>query len=64
MGTDRERQTIDSPTAWFCALEVAHQRGDYEAAAEALRQLRRLGVEVRMRPTPARVARKEVRHDG
>lgn len=47
MGTDRRTEAIDSPTAWFCALEAAKNRNDFAAAAEAVRQLRRLGVEVR-----------------
>ena len=37
---------IDSPTAWFAVLEAARLRNDFERAAEANRQLRRLGVKV------------------
>lgn len=44
----------DSPTAWFVTLEEARRREDHEAAAQAIRQLRRLGVEVRfVRTKPA-----------
>ena len=35
------------PTAWFCALERAREIGDFARAAEAQRQLKRLGVRVR-----------------
>ncbi len=38
---------IDSATAWFAVLEAAKLRNDFERAAEAIRQLRRLGVTVR-----------------
>lgn len=40
----------ESPTAWFAALEAAMNRGDISAAAEAQRELSRLGVEVIYRP--------------
>ena len=40
-------QTVDWPLWWFARLEAAVERGDHAAAAEAQRQLRRLGVEVR-----------------
>lgn len=40
-------RVVDSPTAWFAVLESARQRGDHERAAEAIRQLRRLGVTVK-----------------
>ena len=35
------------PTAWMCVYETAQRKGDHERAAEALRELRRLGVTVR-----------------
>lgn len=38
------RDYRDEPTFWFASLEVARERGDFERAAEAKRQLRRLGV--------------------
>ena len=37
----------DWPLWWFARLETAIERGDYEAAAEAQRNLERLGVRVR-----------------
>jgi hypothetical protein len=36
----------DSPIYWFTILEIARDRGDYSLAAEADRELRRLGVRV------------------
>jgi hypothetical protein len=35
------------PLYWFARLEDAVERGDHAAAAEAQRQLARLGVQVR-----------------
>jgi hypothetical protein len=40
-------QIADWPLWWFSRLDAALERGDYRAAAEAQRELRRLGVEVR-----------------
>jgi hypothetical protein len=37
----------DEPTYWFVVLEIARERGDFARAAEAQRQLERLGVSVR-----------------
>jgi hypothetical protein len=34
----------DSPIAWFAVLERARQTDDFELAAEAQQQLKRLGV--------------------
>jgi len=39
----------NSPVAWFCVLEQARQNNDFERAAEAKRQLERLGVVVKYR---------------
>jgi hypothetical protein len=36
----------DSPVYWFTLLEAARRYGDYSTAAEADRELRRLGVQV------------------
>jgi hypothetical protein len=44
----------DWPVYWFAALERAVEKGDYEAAAEAQRQLARLGVQVRYGRRPER----------
>jgi hypothetical protein len=40
-------KTVDWPLWWFARLEAAVERGDHAAAAEAQRQLQRLGVHVR-----------------
>jgi hypothetical protein len=44
----------DWPVYWFAALERAVEDGDHQAAAEAQRQLSRLGVEVRYGRRPQR----------
>ena len=36
----------DQPIYWFAILDRAVERGDHEAAAEAQRELARLGVKV------------------
>ena len=40
------RRAEDSPVAWFAVLEDARRRGNRIRAAEAVRELRRLGVVV------------------
>ena len=40
----------EQPTYWFAILEIAREKGDFEQAAEAQRQLKRLGVHVRYKP--------------
>jgi hypothetical protein len=47
MSGTAESQVIDWPLWWFARLEAAVERGDHEAAAEAQRELERLGVRVR-----------------
>ena len=42
----------DWPLWWFAQLQAALGRGDTRAAANALRRLDRLGVEVRFRLPP------------
>lgn len=39
--------TSDCATVWFAILERAHRLGDHKRAAEALRNLKDRGVEVR-----------------
>jgi hypothetical protein len=39
-------QTVNWPVWWFVRLEAAVERGDHQAAAEAQRELARLGVRV------------------
>jgi hypothetical protein len=44
-------RATDGPVYWFVKLECAIQDGDFAAAAEAQRELKRLGVIVRyLRP--------------
>jgi hypothetical protein len=52
----------DWPLYWFAALERAVEAGDHQAAAEAQRELERLGVTVRYsRPLVADRRRKTAR---
>jgi hypothetical protein len=51
MSLDAERIIRDSPIYWFDILAIARRNGDYERAAEAQRELERLGVQVRFRST-------------
>jgi hypothetical protein len=44
--TERRAET-DQPIYWFAVLELAIARADLEAAASAIGELRRLGIEVR-----------------
>jgi hypothetical protein len=44
----------DWPVYWFAKLERAVEEGDHQAAAEAQRQLSRLGVDVRYARRPIR----------
>jgi len=49
MSTKKSHSDCDpheSPAAWFVVLEIARKKGDTERAAQALRELRRLGVHV------------------
>jgi hypothetical protein len=41
------RDHQDEPTYWVAVLEIARERDDFERAAQANRELRRLGVRVR-----------------
>ena len=43
----QKHEVDDSPSVWFMRLERAKNLNDFEAAAEAVRQLRRLGVTVK-----------------
>lgn len=52
------RDHRDEPTYWFALLEIAREHGNFEQAAEAKRELVRLGVRVSyQRPTRKGVAR-------
>ncbi len=52
-----ERDHRNQPTYWFAILEIARERGNFEQAAEANRQLKRLGVCVRYDHTNRQGAR-------
>ena len=45
--SDRGQDATDSPVAWFATLERARRDNDFELAARAMRELRRLGVVVK-----------------
>jgi hypothetical protein len=47
----RRRDHRNEPTYWFAVLEIARQKGDFERAAEAQRELQRLGVYISYQPT-------------
>ncbi len=55
-----DRRPEDSPVAWFAVLETARRAGDFDRAAEAIRELRRLGICVSYRRPPR--TREEVAH--
>ena len=46
----RRRRPEDEPVNWFLTLEIAADRGDFESAAEAQRELDRLGWRVQRKP--------------
>jgi hypothetical protein len=48
--TTADSEYRDSPVFWFVRLENARERNDYEQAAEAVRELRRLGMDIRFLP--------------
>jgi len=45
----------ENTVTWFAELELARRRGDYERAAKAQQQLRRLGVKVQYEPAGVRL---------
>ena len=49
------RDHRQNPTFWFAVLEIARERGDFERAAEAKRELKRLGVSIVYEPAVSRV---------
>ena len=51
MTKPKEDAPEDCTTVWFARLERAKSQHDFERAAEAVRELRRLGVDVRFAPT-------------
>lgn len=50
-GKTTETEVRNSPIAWFYILEDARKRGDFERAAKAQKQLKRLGVHVSYKPS-------------
>lgn len=55
---EKPRDHQDEPMYWFGVLEIAREQGDFERAAEAMRQLKRLGVCVTyFRPEPEEARR-------
>lgn len=51
-------EMINSPVAWFSVMEVETNRGNFERAAEAKRNLERLGVIIRFKGTIHRKLKK------
>ncbi len=49
----QNRDHRNEPTYWFAVLEIAREKGDFDGAADAREQLKRLGVCVNYEP-PAR----------
>lgn len=43
----KQKQETDSPTVWFAVLERARLTNDFDLAARAQSELKRLGVVVR-----------------
>lgn len=54
---DLREMAANTATAWFAVLECARNANDFERAATAVRELRRLGVEVRFRKLVSEEAR-------
>jgi hypothetical protein len=52
----------ESATAWFAVLESARLKNDFERAAEATRQLRRLGVKVQFTNGPHSKSSRSAKH--
>jgi hypothetical protein len=55
---NQSRRPEDSPTAWFVELERALEKDNFQRAAEAKRQLERLGVRVSFRQPRRRIIAK------
>ena len=49
----------DEPVYWFVLLEKAVHRGDFTEAAHAVRELKRLGIDVSYHRRPNREKRRE-----
>ena len=56
MAKEEQNQNYrDQPVYWFAVLDGARERNDFETAAEAKRELERLGVKVTFRRPQQRV---------
>lgn len=62
MKKSKEPPETDCASVWFARLERAKNLNDFERAAEAVRELQRLGVSVTFAPE-ASVRAEAVRHD-
>lgn len=49
MSNSQDRSYRDQPVYWFAILDSARERNDFSQAAEAKKQLERLGVRVTYR---------------
>jgi hypothetical protein len=59
MADTGEPPHTDTPLYWLVILDQAVQQGEHQAAAEAQRELARLGVQIHYgRPRPARQGRR------
>jgi hypothetical protein len=52
----QDTKVTDLPVYWFALMEQSAERGDYERAAAAKKELRRLGVKVSYEPRQRREA--------
>ena len=57
--THDDHEYRDSPVAWFAMLERAIRDGDYERAAVAQRELKRLGVKVKFPASAVKPSKRE-----
>jgi hypothetical protein len=55
-----EPPVTDQPLYWFCILEQALDRGNLDLAAHAVKELKRLGIDITYRRTRRG---QEVAHD-
>jgi hypothetical protein len=62
MAAPHKTDSTNWPLWWFAQLEAAIERGDYRAAADAQRELERLGVSVQYRGRRPMHRREEVAH--
>ena len=62
MKKQNEPPETDCASVWFARLERAKNLNDFERAAEAVRELRRLGVDVKFAPAND-ASREAARHE-